>query len=179
MPAQDQTRGIFPRARAWLSRRRPRSHVVSAVVLPRSARCFRGALYLRLPHDFVSAQSDSPVLTGRKSGLRLTLMRLPFRPPLRSITPLDLQIAFRRVIPPYVHPELTYGFQRHSPMLTAVWTQHFRERKKPPKTVKTVLRLIQTRGTVFLLLFENVTDGNDVTAEAVLASVTVDAERVR
>lgn len=177
MPAHRTPEGFIPRLGAWLSRSHPRRFRKSTVViLPKSARIFGGALYLRLPQDFVPVRGRQPVLTGKRSGMRLTVARVPFSQPLRHITALDLQIAFRRIITPHTLPEVTYGFQRHSPTLTAVWNVRRGDRKSPQNQEKTVLRLIQVRKTAFVLLLEHVTTAHEATAEAIMLAASADPD---
>ena len=98
MAAQEPKReNLFLRARAWLRRKYPpfgrRSEVI---LLPQRVRCFGKRLMLSLPADFYTAEQKKGqlVFSGSKSGLQLTVMRLPFKRALHSISAMDLQLAF-------------------------------------------------------------------------------------
>ncbi len=164
-PPQD---GFFLHAGDWLRRRAPHSRQ-TVLFLPKRARCFHGRLLLSLPADFrVNAQRrDTVVFTGSRSGLRMTVMRMPFRRPLHSISAMDLQLAFRRLSLPEKFPEMKRGFLRYSPTLTAIWSAG------TYKTEKTVLHLIQVQKTVFLLLFRNVAPENEDYVSAVIYAASV------
>ena len=99
MAAQKPKRekGLFLRAQAWLHRRRPRfSRKSEVILLPQRVRCFGKRLLLSLPADFYAEQQKKGqiLFAGSKSGLQLTVMRLPFKRPLHSISAMDLQLAF-------------------------------------------------------------------------------------
>ncbi len=171
-PAQKPPKqGLLRRVRAWMQRRHPASvsAPLSLVMLPKTAALYDGRLMLSLPADFRavkgSRSSGMYRFTGEKSALRLTVMELPFTRKLQHITAFDLQTAFRQIVPRSPAPKLRHGFLRHSPTLTAEWGI----------VRKTVLRLIQVRKTVYLLLFEEIAPANAAYAEAIIhaASVTV------
>ena len=158
------------------------------MILPKRAACFRGALTLSLPADFQAdtARKDLPFFTGERSGLQLTVMRLPFSRPLRGVTAADLQISFRKLVPPSLTPALQYGYLRHSPTLTAVWVHPPAKKKLRRGNMnvtleqgeeKTVLHLIQVRQTAFLLLFRHVTAEQEPTVNAMIYSVSADPEK--
>lgn len=149
------------RMRNRLHRRHPVSVPAPApVLLPRQAALFSGTLLLSLPAEMQHAASASAaglrVFRSKTSALSLTVMRLPFARRLTGLSAIDLQIAFRQMISPQIVPVIRHGFLHHAPTITAEW-----DGKE-----KTVLRLIQTGKTVYLLLFENVTPD---TADAVAA----------
>ena len=103
-----QQKGFFLRAREWLRRRRPRFRSrEQIVILPRRARCFGGRLTLSLPADFIAdrKQKELVQLHGAVSGLELTLMQIPFRRRIRTVSALDLQLAFRRLGLPHTLPQ--------------------------------------------------------------------------
>ena len=185
-PKQD---GLFRRAAEWLRRQLPGRRTQSVVILPKRAACFQGALTLSLPADFHadSREKDQLLFTGQKSGLQMSVMRMPFSRPLREVTAADLQISFRKLLLPSLTPRLQYGYLRHSPTLTAVWVHPPAKKKLRRGTVnvtlekveeKTVLHLIQVRRTVFLLLFRHVTAEQDPTVNAMIYSVSADPGKV-
>lgn len=141
-----------------------KARVVSAVVLTQRVRCFKPPLIFRLPPDMRLQRrgKDSLFFLGRKSGLMMYAMQLPFARNVRHLTAIDLSIAFRQMIPVQLTPEIRYGFLRRSPTLTAVWTE--------VSGKKTVLHLIQVRKTVYLLEFYCALPQSDAAAEAVIAS---------
>ncbi|MBQ8921502.1 MAG: hypothetical protein IJ060_04995 [Oscillospiraceae bacterium] len=160
-PAQKpKKRNLLRRMRDWLHRGRPRrsAPVQSLVILPRQAALFSGRLMLSLPQDFrpLRAKDDSAQFFGKTSGLHLTAMQLPFSRRLHSLSIPDIQEAFRQIVPPESVSAVKKDFLRHSQALTAEWNGSRRTGNK-----KTVLRLIQVRNTVFLLLFENITPENE------------------
>lgn len=164
-----QKRGLFRRMRTWLHRGHPSSvpKPLSLVILPQRASLFSDRLLLSLPADFRavkgSRRNSIYRFAGEKSGLRLTVMELPFSRKLQRVTSFDLQSAFRHILPRSPAPQITHGFLRHSPTLTAEWGV----------VRKTVLRLIQVRKTVYLLYFENVEPANADTADAVCYAASV------
>ena len=163
-----QQKGFFLRAREWLRRRRPRFRSrEQIVILPRRARCFGGRLTLSLPADFIAdrKQTELVQLHGAVSGLELTLMLIPFRRRIRTVSALDMQLAFRRLGLPHSLPEMQHGFLRHSPTLTAQWNGK----------EKTVLHLIQVRQTVFLFCFTKVTAETEPAVRAVIATAEIDS----
>ena len=149
-----QQKGFFLRAREWLRRRRPR---------------FGGRLTLSLPADFTAdrKQKELVQLHGAVSGLELTLMQIPFRRRIRTVSALDLQLAFRRFGLPHTLPEMQHGFVRYSPTLTAQWSGK----------EKTVLHLIQVRQTVFLFCFTKVTEETEPAVRAVIATAEIDSSQ--
>ena len=181
-PKQD---GLLSRAAAWLHKQNPFRREASVVILPKRASCFRGALAISLPADFHadSTEKEQLLFTGQKSGLQMTVMRMPFSRPLRDVTAADLQISFRRLLLPSLTPKLEYGYLRHSPTLTAYWVHPPAKKKLRRGNVdvtleqgeeKTVLHLIQVRKTVFLLLFRHVTAAQEATVNAMIYSVSAD-----
>ena len=180
--------GFFQRAADWLKNQLPGRRAESVVILPKRAVCFHGALALSLPADFhaESREKDQLLFTGQKSGLQMTVMRMPFSRPLREVTAADLQISFRKLLLPSLTPKLQYGYLRHSPTLTAVWVHPPAKKKLRRGNVdvtleqgeeKTVLHLIQVRQTVYLLLFRHVTAELDATVNAMIYSVSADPEK--
>lgn len=178
---------LFSRVRAWLRQKQSHAKTEDTVVLlPKRAACFRGALELSLPADFCvdSQQRDQLVFVGNKTGLRMTVMQIPFRRPLQNLEAIDLQIAFRHIIPPREQPVLSHGFLRHSPTLTAVWTHGEKHAQfmrgsvavtLHKKAEKTILHLIQLRRqTVFLMLFHAVTAENEPYIHAMLHAASAD-----
>lgn len=167
-----QRESLFLRARAWLQRRRPRSaRGAEVILLPQRVRCFGKRLLLSLPADFyaVSQKKGQILFAGSKSGLQMTVMRLPFRRPLHSISAMDLQLAFGQLPLPDRLPELKRGFMRYSPVLTAFWDAG------GPEKEKTVLHLAQVRETVFLLLFRHVTAANEAAVNAVIYAMSLNS----
>ncbi len=180
--------GYFRRAADWLKKQLPGKRTESVVILPKRAVCFHGALALSFPADFhaESREKDQLLFTGQKSGLQMTVMRMPFSRPLREVTAADLQISFRKLLLPSLTPKLEYGYLRHSPTLTAYWVHPPAKKKLRRGTVnvtleqseeKTVLHLIQVRRTVYLLLFRHVTAELDATVNAMIYSVSADPEK--
>ncbi|MBQ5334357.1 MAG: hypothetical protein J6Z45_00250 [Oscillospiraceae bacterium] len=155
--------GLFRRIRAKLSAGRFRRAVVSAVILPRTAACFDGRLELQLPADFRVRvhETDKTVFAGSKSGLRLTVMRMPFQAPLFRLKAEELAAAFPQS--GGALPVLQRGFLRRSPTLTASWES-------------AVLYLIQVRGTLYLLLMTEITAQNREAVLPVFASARVRPE---
>lgn len=177
--------GLLSRAAEWLRRQLPGRREASVVILPKRASCFHGALAISLPSDFHadSREKDQLLFTGQKSGLQMSVMRMPFSRPLREVTAADLQISFRKLLLPSLTPKLEYGYLRHSPTLTAVWVHPAKRKKLRRGNVdvtleqgeeKTVLHLIQVRKTVFLLLFRHVTSAQEATVNAMIYSVSAD-----
>ena len=171
MAAQKPRReGFFLRARAWLQRRCPSFfHQPEVILLPQRVRCFGKRLMLSLPADFyaVEQQKGQIVFAGSKSGLQLTVMRLPFRRALHSISAMDLQLAFGQLPLPERLPELRRGYMRYSPALTAFWDAEKSEKEK------TVLHLVQVRKTVFLLLFRQITPENEADVNAIIYAMSL------
>ena len=149
---------LFRRIRAKLSAGTYRRKIVSAVILPRSAACCGGRLELQLPADFRvrSHEADKTVFSGSKSGLRLTVMQMPFSARLFRLRAEELA----GVVPQAggALPRLRRGFLRRSPTLTARWEN-------------AVLHLIQVRGTLYLLLMSDITPQNGETVQPVIDSV--------
>ncbi|MCR4760903.1 MAG: hypothetical protein K5705_11675 [Oscillospiraceae bacterium] len=179
--------GVFSRTSAWFKREiaRLRHRDDTVVILPQRAVCFHGALTFSLPADFKLSdkKKDLLMLESAKTGLQLTLMRLPFNRPLRRLTAADLQLSFRKLIPPEIVPELRYGFARYSPTVTASWQHPPVKRKLRRGNIdvtleqgaeKTVLHLVQVRKTAFLMLFRHVAPEYEAHVNAVLYSVSVD-----
>ena len=114
MAAQEPKReNLFLRARAWLRRKCPPFGRKSEVILlPQRVRCFGKRLMLSLPADFYTAEQKKGqlVFSGSKSGLQLTVMRLPFKRALHSISAMDLQLAFGQLPLPDRLPALKRGF---------------------------------------------------------------------
>lgn len=183
---QPHREGFLARVRNKLFRRRPSS--APAVILPKMAVCFDKKLSLLLPADFeqVGSSRNEHLFKGETSGMYLRMMQIPFRRPLRQLTVTDVRLGFRSLISVDLRPEVTHGYLKHSPMLTAVWTHPPAEKRFMRGNVevtlkkgeeKTVLRLIQVRETVFLLLFTDVTQEALPYAEAMLYSVSVDVRQ--
>lgn len=171
MAAQEPKReNLFLRAWEWLRRKYPpfgrRSEVI---LLPQRVRCFGKRLMLSLPADFYTAEQKKGqlVFSGSKSGLQLTVMRLPFKRALHSISAMDLQLAFGQLPLPDRLPALKRGFQRYSPVLTAFWDA------AGPEKEKTVLHLAQVRETVFLLLFRHITAENESAVNAIIYAMSL------
>ncbi|HBI86267.1 MAG TPA: hypothetical protein DDX71_08315 [Ruminococcus sp.] len=141
-----------------------KARVVSAVMLTQRVRCFKPPLMFRLPPDMrlFRRGKDSLFFFGKKSGMMMYAMQLPFSRNVRRLTAIDLSIAFRQLIPVQVTPEIRYGFLRRSPTMTAVWTETGGK--------KTVLHLIQVQKTVYLLQFYCPMPQSDAAAEAVIAT---------
>lgn len=180
--------GLLARVRKRLFRRQPRFSSAPAVILPKLAVCFDKKLSVSLPADFEQIQNSQncQLFKGEKSGMYLRLMRIPFRLPLQDLTVTDVQIGFRNLISVNLRPEVTHGYLKHSPMLTAVWTHPPAQKQFMRGNVevtlkkgeeKTVLRLIQVRETVFLLLFTDVSPEAMPYAEAMLYTVSVDVSQ--
>jgi len=172
-PAQKPKKSnLLRRMRDWLQRRRPRSSakVQSLVILPRQASLFSGRLMLSLPQDFrpLHAKEDSAQFFGKTSGLHLTVMQLPFSRRLHSLSMPDIQEAFGQIVPADSASGVKKDFLRHSQALTAEWNGSRRSANK-----KTVLRLIQVRNTVFLLLFENITPENEMYVAPMIFAASV------
>ena len=163
---------FFLRAREWLHRRHPRFTRRSEVILlPQRVRCFGKRLLLSLPADFYAEQQKKGqiLFAGSKSGLQMTVMKLPFRRPLHSISAMDLQLAFGQLPLPGRLPELKRGYMRYSPVLTAFWDAG------GPEKEKTVLHLAQVRETVFLLLFRHITAENEAAVNAVIYAMSLNS----
>jgi len=165
-----QRKNMFLRFRAWRQRRHSRSvSSLQIAVLPKRAALFSGGLGLSLPFDFRIMKpgrkrtADICFFRSSSSALHLTAMKLPFAKPVRFLLPIDLQIAFRHLIPPSQTPVVTHSFLRHSPTLTAEWGS----------AKKTVLHLIQVRKTVFLLMFDHVTADTEAQVRAIIYSASV------
>ena len=186
MAAQKPRRnGIWKRVQAWLHRGHSRSvSGFPTVFLSKAVWCFEKQLSFSLPDQMLQiAEPKGQVLfEDTKNGMYLRVMKMPYRQPLQHVTVTDLQIAFRRFISVNLFPEVTHGYLRHSPMLTAVWfhppaQKQFRrgnvEVTLKKGAEKTVLRLIQVRKTVFLLLFTDVSPDAEPYMEAILHSVSV------
>ena len=171
MAAQDpQQEGFFLRARDWLRRRCPSfGKQPEVILLPQRVRCFGKRLMLSLPADFYTAEQKKGqiVFAGSKSGLQMTVMRLPFKRPLHSISAMDLQLAFGQLPLPDRLPVLKRGYMRYSPVLTAFWDA------AGPEKEKTVLHLAQVRETVFLLLFRHITAENEAAVHAIIYALSV------
>ena len=172
MAAQKPKRekGLFLRAQAWLHRRRPRfSRKSEVILLPQRVRCFGKRLLLSLPADFYAEQQKKGqiLFAGSKSGLQLTVMRLPFKRPLHSISAMDLQLAFGQLPLPDRLPVLKRGYMRYSPVLTAFWDA------AAPEKEKTVLHLAQVRETVFLLFFRQITAENEAAVNAIIYAMSL------
>ena len=165
MPARFSQTGqpddLFRRIRARLSAGRYRRQIVSAVILPKSAACFDGRLQMQLPADFRvrSYKKDKAVFVGQRSGLRLTVMRMPFSVPLSRLTAADLCGAMSGVLPEAVGlPELRRGLLHRFHTLTARWDS-------------AVLYLIRVRGVLYLLLMTGITPQNADAVMPVLRAV--------
>lgn len=172
MAAQKPKRekGLFLRAQAWLHRRRPHfSRKSEVILLPQRVRCFGKRLLLSLPADFYAEQQKKGqiLFAGSKSGLQLTVMRLPFKRPLHSISAMDLQLAFGQLPLPDRLPVLKRGYMRYSPVLTAFWDA------SAPEKEKTVLHLAQVRETVFLLFFRQITAENEAAVNAIIYAMSL------
>ena len=194
-PKQEQTpekaqKHFLQRAAELLRTEIPFRHKAeSVVILPKRAVCFHEALTFSAPADFSpeSKKRDLLVFSGEKSGVQLTAMRLPFSRPLHGVTAADLQISFRKLVPPMLLPEIRYGYLRHSPTLTASWVHPPAKQKLKRGNVnvtlekgeeKTVLHLIQVRQTAFLLLFRHMTAENGAMVNAMIYSISVDPEKL-
>jgi hypothetical protein len=185
-----QEKRFFERAAELLRTEIPlRRKAESVVILPKRAVCFHEALTFSIPADFrpENRKRDLLVFSGERSGVQLTAMRLPFSRPLHGVTAADLQISFRKLVPPTLLPEIRYGYLRHSPTLTASWVHPPAKQKLKRGNVnvtlekgeeKTVLHLIQVRQTAFLLLFRHVTAENGAMVNAMIYSVSVDPEKL-
>ncbi len=172
-PAQKpERRNLLRRLRDWLHGRRPlrSAPVHSLVILPRQAALFSGRLMLSLPQDFrpIRSKGDSAQFFGKMSGLHLTVMQLPFSRRLHSLSMPDIQAAFRQLVPSESVSAVKKDFVRHSQALTAEWNG-----SRKPANKKTVLRLIQVRNTVFLLLFENIAPENEAYIAPMIYAVSV------
>lgn len=147
--------------RKWF---RGQRKVLSVAVLPRRASCFRGELTFQLPADFRTRRqtADRTEFSGSRSGMKLTVRRMPFSVPVRSLTAADFQLTFRNILPMRTIPSVQYGFLRHSPTVTAVW--------RSGTDTRTLLHLIQIRGTVYLLLFTDIPADGLAAAESITQS---------
>lgn len=145
----------------------PRS--VSAVILPRRFRC-GGRLVFSLPARYIPryAGRHTTIFDAERSCLRLIIMQVPFARRLRAISAIELQVAFRKLIPVQIVPAVTYGFLRRSAMLTAVW-EHPGAAKQ-----KTVLRLIQRGKTACIFWFSFVLPLDMPEIEAIFASMDME-----
>lgn len=164
-PQQEEERLL----RRWLRRRHPDLRKNGDVVLlPKRIVCFGKRLQLSLPADFrVDGQrADGIAFAGQQTGLTLSVLSVPFRRPLQSVSAVDLQMAFSELSLPSHLPELRRGFLRHSPTVTAEWSG-------APAHEKTVLHLIQVQKTVFLLLFRNVTAETEPYVQAMIYAASV------
>lgn len=162
--------GIFQRAQEWLRRKCPPFGKNSEVILlPQRVRCFGKRLMLSLPADFYAAEQKKGRIdfAGSKSGLALTVMKLPFRRQLHSISAMDLQLAFGQLPLPDRLPVIKRGYMRYSPVLTAFWDA------AGPEKEKNVLHLAQVRETVFLLLFRHITAENEAAVHAIIYALSV------
>ena len=185
-----QEKRFFERAAELLRTEIPlRRKAESVVILPKRAVCFHEALTFSIPADFrlENRKRDLLVFSGERSGVQLTAMRLPFSRPLHGVTAADLQISFRKPVPPTLLPEIRYGYLRHSPTLTASWVHPPAKQKLKRGNVnvtlekgeeKTVLHLIQVRQTAFLLLFRHMTAENGAMVNAMIYSISVDPEKL-
>ncbi len=173
MAAQKPERkGFFLRARTWLQRKCPSFFKQPEVILlPQRVRCFGKRLMLSLPADFyaVEQKKGQIVFAGSKSGLQMTVMRLPFRRSLHSISAMDLQLAFGQLPLPDRLPELRRGYMRYSPVLTAFWDASGTAKEK------TVLHLAQVRETVFLLYFRQITAENEAAVNAIIYAMSLNS----
>lgn len=153
--------------RKWFFSGKRRNKIVSVAVLPRRASVFHGTLEMQLPPDFRIREkgADWVRFSGSKSGMRLLLMHLPFRSPVRQMTEADLALTFRRILPMRNMPEIRYGFLRHAPTLTAKWLNR--------RLLGTLLHLIQVQDTVYLLLIEQIREEDAETAESMVRSAEI------
>lgn len=152
--------------RRWLRRRHPDLRKNGDIVLlPRRVECFGKRLRLSLPADFrVDTQKKDGIgFVSEQSELTLSVLCIPFRRQLHSVSAVDLQVAFEELSLPQQLPEMHRGFLHHSPTLTAAW--YGRE--------KTVLHLIQVQKTVFLLLFRHLTTETEACADAIIYAASV------
>lgn len=152
--------------RRWLRRRHPDLRKNGEIILlPKRAACFGKRLRLSLPADFrVDAQkTDGITFAGTQTEMTLSVLCIPFRRQLQSVSAVDLQLAFADLSLPPQLPEMRRGFLHHSPTLTAAW--YGKE--------KTVLHLIQVQQTVFLLLFRHLTAETEACADAIIYAVSV------
>ncbi len=161
---------FFLRVRAWLQRKCPSFFQQPEVILlPQRVRCFGKRLMLSLPVDFyaVEQKKGQIVFAGSKSGLQMTVMRLPFQRALHSISAIDLQLAFEQLHLPERLPELRRSYLRYSPALTAFWDAAKTEKEK------TVLHLVQVRETVFLLFFRRIPPEHEATVNAIIYAMSL------
>lgn len=152
--------------RRWLRRRHPDLRKNGSIILlPKRAACFGKRLVLSLPADFrVDTQKkDGITFASELTAMTLSMLCIPFRRQLRSISAVDLQRAFADLsLPPQI-PVLHHGFLHHSPTLTAEWCG----------SEKTVLHMIQVQKTVFLLLFRHLNAQTEACADAIIYGVSV------
>ena len=173
---------LLQRLKSWCRRHSRAGEVTDVVFLTRPVRCFGGALEFLLTPDFRlrSAGRDTLFFTGRN--FTLTVMRFPFRTPLQHVRAHDLWIVFRPLATHSIPPEVSHGFLRYSPTLTAKWAPLYLTGNAGQQDVLrdgTLLYLVQVRDTVYLLMMRDIPDGYMETAQAIADAVRVHPEEAQ
>lgn len=154
-------------------KRHPLQNISAVTLLPKQTVCCGGALSFSMPMEFrLEKQTNGNAIYVGNGNVRLTVMQLPLRVRIRTLTGTELERYFSEAIPMRSTPEVSYGYLGHSPTLTAWW------RSEPVGTLA-CMHLIQVREAVFLMQFTGIRMEAQRFVEPMLFSVSVQQERIR
>ena len=157
----------------YREKHKPKQSISAVTLLPKQAACCGGALSFSMPMEFrMEKQAHGNAIFVGSGDVRLTVMQLPLRVRIRTLTATELKRYFRDAIPMRSTPEVSYGYLDHSPTLTAWW-------QSEPVGTLACMHLIQVREAVFLMQFTGIRMEAQSFVEPMLYSVSVQPEHIK
>lgn len=168
---------LFAKFSGWLTRRRfERTHgkIEHVSVLTKPVVCFDRELEFSLPPGFRLYGNRRDALSFESPYMQISVQRVAFHRHLHSLTVRDIALRFRYAVPVLSMPELTRGYLRHSPTVSAQW----QTQTANPRTERAALYMIEVQQSVYIFLMTGNSTVISRYPAMIFASVQVHPERV-